>query len=98
MAWDYSGYWHYVLGLANADQIIAEFGLDPSNRRGLDEWLGEAEAEAWRAGGEDGAMPEEWGDFHARALDALCATTILPSSTPNPTLQLHSHHSSIHTQ
>lgn len=90
MAWDYEGYWNVVLGHRSAEQVVAEFELDPSDRRGLDEWLGEAEAEAWRVGGEGGAMPEEWGDFHARALDALCATKAealdlhLPLLTQNP--------------
>ena len=72
-AWTYDGYWTAVLGMRNADEVRAEFGLDVSDRRGLDEWLSLAEVEAWRIGGEGGDLPEEWRVFHTRALADLAA-------------------------
>ena len=56
--------------------MVAEYALDPADRRGLDDWLGHAEAAAWAAGAEggDGAlMPVEWEGFHVAALDDLCS-------------------------
>ena len=71
-AWTYEGYWNVVLGdKRDARQVVAEFGLDPSDRRGLDEWLGVAESTAWAESGESlEAFPRgEWSPFHAQALD-----------------------------
>jgi hypothetical protein len=73
--WSYEGYWNAVLG-ANRDaaDVVREFELEA---RGLDEWLGHAEAEAWALGyGRDGAvrggdMPSEWAEYHTSALAAL---------------------------
>lgn len=70
--WTYEGYFSTVLGAhANRDSLAADFSLDLSDRRGLDEWLGTAESEAWAVGGQPGAMPEEWSAFHAKALNYL---------------------------
>ena len=72
--WDFDGYWNAVLGAERTPgRVIGEFELEPADRRGLDEWLGHAEVEAWRVGGEGGDLPEEWAVHHARALAALCA-------------------------
>ena len=72
--WDFEGYWNTVLGANRiADDVVREFALT-ADRRGLDEWLGHAEAEALAVGGES-TVPEEWTGFHARALEALCAVT-----------------------
>lgn len=69
--WSYEGYWNVVLSSnRNAADVIAEFDLDPSDRRGLDEWLGHAEEAAREAGGLP-QIPEEWAGYHARALAAL---------------------------
>lgn len=68
----FEGYWNVVLGAnRSADDVVREFSLDPADRRGVDEWLGNAECEALLFGG-DPSMPAEWADFHSRALDALC--------------------------
>ncbi len=70
-AWTYEGYWATVLGAhRDAATVVADFELTPSDRRGLDEWLGSAEVEAWRVGGE-GELPDEWTDHHTRALAEL---------------------------
>lgn len=74
-SWDYEGYWQYVLGNRNAPTVVEEFALDPNARVGLSEWLGEAEAEAWRVGAMPGVMPAEWAAFHARALAELAAAS-----------------------
>ena len=76
--WTIDGYWTAVLGCGSPSQVVAEYALDPADRRGLDEWLGHAEAVAWAAGAEggDGAtMPVEWEGFHLDALDDLCSVT-----------------------
>jgi hypothetical protein len=69
--WDYEGYWGVVLG-ANRDaaMVVRDFDLAPSD---LDKWLGEAEVEAWRMGGEGKEMPEEWARHHQTALEELSA-------------------------
>lgn len=68
--WDYEGYWNAVLGAnRDASSVVMEFGLVSDS---LDEWLGVAESEAWRVGRNDRApMPDEWTQFHARALAEL---------------------------
>lgn len=70
--WTYEGYWNAVLG-ADRDEaaVVEEFELDATDRQGLGEWLGSAEAEAAREGGID--IPAEWADHHARALAELQA-------------------------
>lgn len=75
--WDYEGYWNAVIGRGNAASIVGEFDLDPTDRAGLDEWLGKAEAESWRVGdGYDGSpIPAEWAEHHEKALEELCAVT-----------------------
>lgn len=71
--WDFEGYWSVVLGANRAAcDVVRDFDLDTSDRRGMDEWLRTAEAEALLAGGVT-EIPAEWCDFHARALDQLCA-------------------------
>ena len=77
--WTYGGYWTTVLGGGSAARVVDEFCLNPGDRRGLDEWLGRAETDAWMAGaeGRDGEpMPAEWQTFHARALDEMCAVEV----------------------
>jgi len=78
--WTFEGYWNVVLGdCRSAKDVVREFALDPSDRCGLDEWLGFAEAESWvigRLGGPGSRVPGTWGDFHERALDALCAVEV----------------------
>lgn len=71
--WTFEGYWNTVLGAnRNATDVVRELELDPSDARGLDEWLGKAESEAWTVGGFAGQpYPEEWTGYHARALEAL---------------------------
>lgn len=71
--WTFDGYWNTVLGANRAvDDVLREFDLTATDRRGLDEWLGHAEEAALAAGGLTD-VPEEWAGFHERALDALCA-------------------------
>jgi hypothetical protein len=59
----------------NAEQVVREFSLAPSDRTGMDGWLGRAELEATlQLEVED----REWfqnacREHHARALDELCA-------------------------
>lgn len=76
-AWDFEGYWNVVLGAhRSAEDVVREFELNPSDRRGIDEWLDTAEAEALAMGGLLKAgteAPGGWDDFHLRALDKLCA-------------------------
>lgn len=70
--WTYEGYWNAVLGAnRSASDVVSEFELNTGDRRGLDEWLGQAEGEALAIGGL-GELPEEWSDYHERALNALC--------------------------
>ena len=70
--WTYEGYFSTVLGAhSNRESLASDFDLDLSNRSGLDQWLGNAESEAWAIGGQPGDIPEEWTDFHAKALDYL---------------------------
>jgi hypothetical protein len=65
-------YWNTVLGAnRNTDDVLREFDLDPDDRKGIDEWLGQAEAEAWRVGGEKGELPKEWFEHHVRTIDHL---------------------------
>ncbi len=71
--WTYQGYWNIVVG-RSAAACVREFGLADMGHLALREWLSLAEAEAWRAGGESGAMPVGWGEgqsFHESALDWL---------------------------
>jgi hypothetical protein len=71
--WSYEGYWNTVLGAnRSADDVVREFDLDPTDHRGVDEWLGHAEAEACREGGIVVCPPASWDGYHAKALDALC--------------------------
>lgn len=73
--WTFDGYWNTVLGAnRSAADVVREFQLDVTDLRGLDEWLGGAEADALAAGGET-AIPAEWSGFHTQALDALCNQT-----------------------
>ena len=69
--WTYGGYWASVLGLGNATKIVDDYGLVPSDRQGMSEWLGAAEEAALSAASIDN--PDEWADFHTRALDELCS-------------------------
>ena len=74
-AWTFEGYWNVVLGAnRNADDVVREFGLDPADQYGVDEWLGNAESEALAMGGKTN-MPAEWVEFHIRAFDVLCNVT-----------------------
>lgn len=69
--WTYEGYWNAVMGpYRTAADVVREFEI--RSVRGLDEWLGVAEYEAWVvAGSFQEEAPEEWGAFHAQALREL---------------------------
>lgn len=76
-------YWRAVLGERSADQVVTEFELDDDPQQGpgsLDDWLGQAEAQAI-AHATDGlltlAMLEP---HHAAALEALRAAVPSVSS------------------
>jgi len=75
--WTYEGYWNAVLGASrDAANVVSEFELDASDRRGIDEWLGVAEVDAWMAGGGEphrDALPTEWTEWHAKALNEIVA-------------------------
>ncbi len=72
-AWTFKGYWNTVLGATRtAADVVNEFDLT-GDERGLDEWLGTAEAAAWSAGGHRGDLPEEWSLHHTCALAELVA-------------------------
>lgn len=71
-SWTYEGYWNAVLGAnRTAEDVVREFKLDASRRTEMEFWLDDAEAAAWAAGGNSGRVPEEWADFHDRALREL---------------------------
>jgi len=73
--WTFEGYWNVVLGTGrNPSDVVREFDLDITDRAGLDEWLGSAEAEAWAMGGNDHPVPVEWVEYHERALSLLAGT------------------------
>jgi hypothetical protein len=70
--WDYDGYWDVVLGAGrSAEDVVREFELDTTDSRGLDEWLGTAEAAAWQEGKLGGPIPEAWASHHVSALAEL---------------------------
>ena len=69
--WTYDGYYTAVIGELGPASIVAEFGLDPSDRQGLSEWIGNAEHEAAAAAGI--GIPAEWADHHVKALDELAS-------------------------
>ncbi|HMV67778.1 MAG TPA: hypothetical protein PLT98_04355 [Thauera aminoaromatica] len=69
--WTYEEYWSVVLGQGSASEIVAEYDLTASDSRGLSEWLGQAEAEAWRVGGNGAPVPSEWAEYHQRTLVEL---------------------------
>jgi hypothetical protein len=72
--WTFEGYWNTVMGDRSAEQVVAEFDLaGPGPLSEFSEWLGAAEAEAWRVGGLDGDMADAWGAFHDRAARELQA-------------------------
>jgi hypothetical protein len=70
MKWTYEGYWSAVFGKRNAEDVAHEYDVTP-NRIAIDLWLGEAEAEAWRIGGEGKKMPPVWADHHVDAVNEL---------------------------
>lgn len=73
MTWTYEGYWNAVLGAhRTAMDVVRDFEISIGDARGLDDWLGRAEAEAWSRG-RNGEMPPEWAQHHAQALDELQA-------------------------
>jgi hypothetical protein len=80
--WNYLGYWHAVLGTRTAEQVVIEFDLDPTDRVGLDEWLGHAEEDALRVGytseAERDEAREQWEQtgYHRRALETLVEMTV----------------------
>lgn len=77
MNWTYEGYWNAVLGAhRTAADVVRDFEVSISETRGLDDWLGRAEAEAWAHGGcaaplGAGEMPAEWAQHHAQALGEI---------------------------
>ena len=79
--WDYEGYWGVVIGYErDAEGAVAEFGLTAEPEIGpssIDEWLGQAEAEAWREGAEEtGPLPVEWSEHHQLARAELMAAAV----------------------
>jgi len=75
--WTFEGYWNAVLGAnRTAADVVREFGLDPADQNGVDEWLGNAESEAWLQGGHGPFVPGDWVDLHQTAVDMLCAVTV----------------------
>ena len=56
--WTYEGYRRAVIGDRSPLELVQEFDLDTSDQPGLDEWLGHAEAEAWRVGCKDNSLME----------------------------------------
>lgn len=92
--WTAETYWNTVLGAnRTAADVVREFELDQSDRRGLDEWLANAEIEAASAGArgdivERDAMIEAWAPLHAGALDQLCAVTDAPKAAPKKLLTI----------
>lgn len=76
-AWTYDGYWNVVLGANRGPtEVVTDFELDPRDRPGLCEWLGHAEAEAWRVGGEGSPIPDVWTEYHRRAVEALAGVAV----------------------
>lgn len=71
-AWTFEQYWDAVLGARDADQVVREFDLDPSNFDGVAEWLASAE----RAALDGEHEPDEWRAFHDDALDALTEASV----------------------
>jgi hypothetical protein len=82
--WTYEDYWHQNFDTRSAAKIVAEYGLTDETAAGpgsLDDWLGNAEAEAWLAGTDGhgtgcaadhgGELPESWSLHHERALEEL---------------------------
>lgn len=71
--WTYEGYWNTVLGAhSDAARIVAEYDLAGATKRGLDEWLGGAESDAWaESGRKHDERPASWRGFHRRALAEL---------------------------
>jgi hypothetical protein len=67
-SWDFEGYWNVVFGSLTPAEVVRDFDLEQDDRAGLDEWIGNCEAEAWHVGGQSGAVPVEWAAFHKRAL------------------------------
>lgn len=80
--WTYEGYWQAVLGRGSAAQVVADYGLDPRDRVGLSEWLGQCESDSLSMGltdrAEREAASEEWEarGFHAKALADLLAVEV----------------------
>lgn len=72
MVWTYEEYWNAVIGAdRSASDVVREFELDALDRRGMSDWLGVAEAEAWARGTQGGPVPIEWSDHHEKALDVI---------------------------
>ena len=71
MEWTFDGYWNAVLGANRGPRsVIDEFDLDPTNKRTLSDWLSDAEAEAWRVGG-DRPTQDQCYVWHEKALAML---------------------------
>jgi hypothetical protein len=69
--WSFWGYWNVVIGAQRiASDAVEDSGMD--SPEGLESWIGHAEAEAWRVGGEGGRVPREWANYRSRALELLC--------------------------
>jgi hypothetical protein len=72
--WTFESWWCVVIGdERDAAGAVREFCPDRSER-GIDEWLGIAEADSWVTGaGHNLPLPEAWKAHHARALGELLA-------------------------
>lgn len=79
--WDYERYWTIVFGAKRwPDEVVSEFGLRGRDETGLSEWIGHAEYAAWAwstEGLEGQPMPDEWKEFHRKALEELRSWAVL---------------------
>ncbi len=65
----YENYWNMVFAKRDSDRVVADYNLAQCDRRGVDEWLGKAEACAVAA--EQGPSSDLCEFYHERALDEI---------------------------
>lgn len=64
----YTDYWIAVFGDRDEDQVVLEFGVV---ELGLDEWVGQCEAEAARQSEDPEGTIERWAPHHETAVRDL---------------------------